>query len=101
VNYDPNNKGVLFDNKPTKKDKTSVDPDDKRPDWTGSCLINNVDYNIAIWPKMAKKSGKFYFSLKFEPKGEGKLSRGGEPQQQATKQPQMSEANWDDPDMPF
>jgi uncharacterized protein (DUF736 family) len=93
VNYDPNMKGVLF-----KNDKGD---NDKRPDYRGSAVINNVDYNISGWIKASKKSGDKYMSLKIEPKGEGKLSRGGEPQQQATKQPQMSEANWDDPDMPF
>jgi uncharacterized protein (DUF736 family) len=86
-------KGVLF-----KNDKGD---NDKRPDYRGSCVINNVDYNISGWIKASKKSGDKYMSLKIEPKGEGKLSRGGEPQQQATKQPQMTEANWDDPDMPF
>jgi hypothetical protein len=40
-------------------------------------------------------------SLKFEPKGEGKLSRGGEPQRQATKKPEINEGNWDDLDTPF
>ncbi len=93
MNYDPNMKGVLF-----KNDKGD---NDKRPDYRGSAVINNVDYNISGWIKASKKSGDKYMSLKIEPKGEGKLSRGGEPQQQATKQPQMSEANWDDPDMPF
>ena len=93
MNYDPNMKGVLF-----KNDKGD---NDKRPDYRGSAVINNVDYNISGWIKASKKSGDKYMSLKIEPKGEGKLSRGGEPQQQATKQPQMTEANWDDPDMPF
>ena len=93
MNYDPNMKGVLF-----KNDKGD---NDKRPDYRGSAVINNVDYNISGWIKASKKSGDKYMSLKIEPKGEGKLSRGGEPQQQATKQPQMREANWDDPDMPF
>jgi hypothetical protein len=40
-------------------------------------------------------------SLKFEPKGEGKLSRDGEPQRQATKKPEINEGNWDDLDTPF
>ena len=96
MNYDPNMKGVLF-----KNDKGG---NDKRPDYRGSCVIDNVDYNISGWIKASKKSGDKYMSLKIEAKGEGKLSRTGEPQRQPTKQPQqpqMTEDNWDDPDMPF
>jgi hypothetical protein len=96
VNYDPNMKGVLF-----KNDKGD---NDKRPDYRGSCVIDNVDYNISGWIKASKKSGDKYMSLKIEAKGEGKLSRTGEPQRQPTKQPQqpvLTEDNWDDPDMPF
>jgi hypothetical protein len=40
-------------------------------------------------------------SIKIEAKGEGKLSRQGEPQHQATKKPEITENNWDDLDTPF
>jgi hypothetical protein len=40
-------------------------------------------------------------SIKIEPKGEGKLSRQGEPQRQPTKKPEVTETNWDDLDTPF
>ena len=96
--YDPNMKGVLFDQNPDQKEKWNFDPNNKRPDWTGSCLIDNVDYNIAAWPTVAKKSGQPYYRLKLERKGEGKLSRTGEPQRQPVKQPQqpvLTEDNWD------
>jgi len=93
VNYDPNMRGVLF-----KNDKTG---NDRRPDYRGSCVINNVDMNVSGWIQTSKKTGDKFMSLKFEPKGEGKLSRGGEPQRQPTKKPQLSEDNWDDLDAPF
>lgn len=93
MNYDPNMRGVLF-----KNDKTG---NDRRPDYRGSCVINNVDMNVSGWIQTSKKTGDKFMSLKFEPKGEGKLSRGGEPQRQPTKKPQLSEDNWDDLDAPF
>jgi hypothetical protein len=40
-------------------------------------------------------------SIKIEAKGEGKLSRQGEPQRQPTKKPEVTETNWDDLDTPF
>ena len=93
MNYDPNMKGVLFKN--DKGDNLN------RPDYRGSCVINNVDYNISAWIKASKKTGDKFMSLKIEAKGEGKLSRGGEPQRQPTKKPQLNEDNWDDLDAPF
>jgi len=47
-NYDPNMKGVLF-----KNDKQG---NDKRPDYRGSCVIDNVDMNISAWIKASKKN---------------------------------------------
>jgi len=93
VPYDPNMRGVLF-----KNDKEG---NEKRPDYRGSCVINNVDFNISAWIEVSRKTGMKYMSLKFEPKGEGKLSRSGEPQRQPTKKPQITEKNWDDLDTPF
>ena len=81
MNYDPNMKGVLF-----KNDKGD---NDKRPDYRGSAVINNVDYNISGWIKVSKKSGDKYMSLKFESK------------RPAQKQKTLSEDNWSDPDAPF
>ncbi len=91
--YDPNMKGVLFRN-----DKSG---NEKRPDYRGSAVINNVDYNLSAWIKSSQKTGDKYMSIKIEAKGEGKLSRGGEPQHQPTKKPQITENNWDDLDTPF
>jgi hypothetical protein len=93
VNYDPNMKGVLF-----KNDKGE---NPARPDYRGSCVINNVDYNISGWIKASKKTGDKFMSLKIEAKGEGKLSRQGEPQRQPTKKPEITNDNWDDLDTPF
>lgn len=91
--YDPNMRGVLFRN-----DKTG---NDKRPDYRGSCVINNVDMNVSGWIMTSKKSGDKFMSLKFEPKGEGKLSRTNEPTKVAV-QPQLTEDNWDKfDDTPF
>jgi len=89
-NYDPNLRGVLFKNPPGENPRA--------PQYRGSCVINNVDYNVSGWIQTSKKSGDKFMSLKFEPKGEGKLSRTGEPQRQPTKaaaQPQLTEDNWD------
>lgn len=93
MNYDPNMKGVLF-----KNDKGD---NPNRPDYRGSCVINNVDYNISGWIKASKKTGDKFMSLKIEAKGEGKLSRQGEPQRQPTKKPEITNDNWDDLDTPF
>ena len=91
--YDPNMKGVLFRN-----DKSG---NEKRPDYRGSAVINNVDYNLSAWIKASQKTGDKYMSIKIEPKGEGKLARTGEPQRQPTKKPEITENNWDDLDTPF
>ena len=91
--FDPNMRGVLF-----KNDKQN---NEKRPDYRGSAVINNVDFNISAWIKVSQKSDDKYMSLKFEPKGEGRLSRTGEPQRQPTKKPEITTDNWDDLDTPF
>ena len=88
ANYDPNMKGVLF-----KNDK---DGNEKRPDYRGSCVINNVDMNISAWIKTSKKSGDKYMSLKFEAKGEGRLSRTNQPVKQEKV---LTEDNWVDDDI--
>ena len=84
-NYDPNMKGVLF-----KNDKQG---NDKRPDYRGSCVIDNVDMNISAWIKASKKTGDKFMSLKFEAK------RAAPPKPKAA--PTMTEENWDDLDTPF
>jgi uncharacterized protein (DUF736 family) len=86
-------KGVLFRN-----DKSG---NEKRPDYRGSAVINNVDYNLSAWIKSSQKTGDKYMSIKIEAKGEGKLARTGEPQRQPTKKPEVTETNWDDLDTPF
>ena len=91
--YDPNNRGVLF-----KNDKQG---NDKRPDYRGSAVINNQDMNVSGWIKTSKKTGDKFMSLKFELKGEGRLSRTGEPQRTPDKSPQLTEDNWADDDIPF
>lgn len=88
ANYDPNMKGVLF-----KNDK---DGNEKRPDYRGSCVINNVDMNISAWIKTSKKSGDKFMSLKFEAKGEGRLSRTNQPVKQEKV---LTEDNWVDDDI--
>jgi uncharacterized protein (DUF736 family) len=85
VNYDPNMKGVLF-----KNDKGE---NANRPDYRGTCVINNVDYNVSGWIKASKKTGDKYMSLSFQAKGEGKVTR------QPAKE--MTEDNWHDDSIPF
>ncbi len=91
LNYDPNMRGVLFKNE-------SENP--KAPQYRGSCVINNVDYNVSGWIQTAKKSGDKFMSLKFELKGEGKVTRKNEPAK-APAQPQLTEDNWHDDAIPF
>ena len=92
ANYDPDMKGVLF-----KNDKKG---NERRPDYRGSCVINNVDMNISAWIKTSKKTGDKFMSLKFEAKGEGRLSRTSEPQRTPDKSPkQLTEDNWHDDDI--
>jgi uncharacterized protein (DUF736 family) len=82
-------KGVLF-----KNDKKG---NEKRPDYRGSAVINNVDYNLSAWIKASQKTGDKYMSIKIEAKGE--VARGGE--RQPAKKPELTEDNWDDLDTPF
>jgi hypothetical protein len=91
LNYDPNMRGVLFKNE-------SENP--KAPQYRGSCVINNVDYNVSGWIQTSKKSGDKFMSLKFELKGEGKVTRKNEPAK-APAQPQLTEDNWHDDAIPF
>ena len=94
TNFDPNMRGVLF--------KNDQKGNPKAPLYRGSCVINNVDMNISAWIQTSKKTGDKFMSLKFESKGEGRLSRTGEPQRTLDKsQPQLTEDNWDDDAIPF
>ena len=88
ANYDPNMKGVLF-----KNDKQG---NERRPDYRGSCVIINVDMNVSGWIQTSKKTGDKFMSLKFEAKGEGKLSRTGQPVKQEKV---LTEDNWADDDI--
>jgi uncharacterized protein (DUF736 family) len=80
MQYDPNLKGVLFRN-----DKGG---NEKRPDYRGSAVINNVDYNISAWIKASKKTGDKFLSLTFQQKEQAKPVAKQEPA-------------WDDMDAPF
>ena len=92
--FDPNMRGVLF-----KNDKKG---NEKRPDYRGSCVINNVDMNVSGWIQRSKKTGDKFMSLKFEAKGEGRLSRTGEPQRTPDKsQRELTDDNWHDDAIPF
>ena len=96
TNFDPNMRGVLF--------KNDQKGNPKAPLYRGSCVINNVDMNISAWIQTSKKTGDKFMSLKFESKGEGRLSRAGEPQRTPDKSPpqqQLTEDNWDDDAIPF
>lgn len=91
TNYDPNLRGVLFKN-------NSENP--KAPAYRGSCVIDNVDYNVSGWIQTSKKSGDKYMSLKFELKGEGKITRNNQVAK-APAQSQLTEDNWHDDAIPF
>ena len=59
MQYDNNNRGVLF-----KNDKRG---NEKAPDYRGSAVIDNIDLNISAWIKRSQKTGDAFMSLKFEP----------------------------------
>ena len=84
MQYDNNNRGVLF-----KNDKKG---NDKRPNYRGSAVIDNVDLNISAWIKRSQKTGDAFMSLKFEPKQAAPPKR----------VPMMDETPFDDDkDLPF
>ena len=58
--YDNNMSGVLF-----KNDKEG---NEARPDYTGKCEINGVEYWISSWIKTPKNGGDKFMSLSFKPK---------------------------------
>lgn len=60
------NSGVLFKN--SRKEK------DTHPDYTGSALVNGVDYFMDAWVNESK-AGQKYMSFRFNPKD--KQSGGG------------------------
>ena len=60
MKYDNNNRGVLF-----KNDKKG---NDKRPDFRGTLVVNNEDFNVSGWKRKSQKSGDVYLSLSVEPK---------------------------------
>jgi uncharacterized protein (DUF736 family) len=83
--YDNNNRGVLF-----KNDKGN---NDKRPDYRGTLVVDNADYNISGWIKRSQKTGDAYMSLSVEPKRDTP---------KATRPPVMDETPFkDDEDLPF
>jgi hypothetical protein len=96
VNYDPNNKGVLF--------KNDQGDNPKRPNYRGSAVIEGVDYNVSAWIRESKKSGDKYMSLVFERKGEGKIGRNGQPAKPtpaAITEDNWATADFDDKAVPF
>ena len=84
--YDPNMRGVLF-----KNDKKGVE---KRPDYRGSAVIDNVDFNVSGWIQTAKKDGSKFMSLKFE----AKAAAPAKPKPQGKV---LTEENWVDDDLNF
>lgn len=59
MEFDNNNRGVLF-----KNDKQG---NDKRPDYTGSINVDGTDYQLSAWIKTSKANTKF-MSLSVQPK---------------------------------
>ena len=93
-NYDANMKGVLF-----KNDKNG---NDRRPDYRGSCVINNVDMNMSAWIKASKKTGDKFLSISFEAKDAFKgRSTGLQKAQPKPIQKGLTEDNWSDMDEAF
>lgn len=55
-----NGDGALFKNERKQREN--------QPDYTGNCLINGVEMDIAAWVKEAKSTGKKFFSLSIKPR---------------------------------
>ena len=84
-NYDNNMRGVLF--------KNEKQGNDKRPDYRGSAVIENVDFNVSGWIKASKKDGSKFMSLSFEAKKAAPVK----PKQEKV----LTEDNWVDDDINF
>ena len=64
MEYDNNNKGVLF----RDNDKPA---DSKKPDYTGKLNVEGKDFRIAGWIRESKTGTKFLSLAVSEPKGKG------------------------------
>ena len=84
-NYDNNMRGVLF-----KNDKKG---NEKRPDYRGSAVIDNADFNVSGWIRASKKDGSKFMSLSFE----AKKAAPAKPKQEKV----LTEDNWVDDDINF
>lgn len=85
------NSGVLFRN-----DKQGVD---KRPDYTGTCIINGVEMRISAWVKTSQK-GNSFLSLAFsEQRTEQGNTQGQAPAQNPVQQGNTAGGKTDD--LPF
>jgi uncharacterized protein (DUF736 family) len=60
---DPNLRGALFVNE--KKDS------DEKPDYTGRCQIDGVQYWLTAWIKAPREAGEGFISIQFEKAGAG------------------------------
>lgn len=85
ADYDNNLRGVLFVN--DKGDNPN------RPDMTGSCEIDGVEYKLSAWNKTSAK-GSTFMSLALSLKD-------SKPNGAATPQPQAQQQATLDDDVPF
>ena len=58
MSFDKNMTGALFKS-------ASKTPDDNKPNYKGSCVIDGKTYEIAMWRKTSKK-GVVFLSLSFQ-----------------------------------
>ncbi len=85
------NSGSLFRN------EKKTDPDSKLPDYTGNIMVNGQEFWLSGWLKVAKGSGKKYFSVAVTPKdqqqrGAPQGGGGGRPQQAPRSQQSYDDA---------
>lgn len=64
-----NNDGALF-----KNDRKQSE---NHPDYTGSAVIDGVEYWVSAWVKTSQ-AGKKFFSMAYKPKEEGGYGAGGQ-----------------------
>lgn len=90
--YDNNMKGTLGRNKRKEKDT--------HPDYSGSAIIDGVEYWISGWVKENGTTHEKFFSLAFKAK-EDSLDRSVQQKLEATKRGRPSSFDDLDDDIPF
>jgi hypothetical protein len=85
------NSGALFKN--SRKEQPN------QPDYTGTVVIDGVEYWLSAWVKESKNSGQKFFSLSFKPKEERRAPARSAPERSGGSRSHST--HWDDSEPPF